>query len=130
MSDRWVTVLAAVLGLLGGMAGAAVGGFVANQGQEQRFEHERATEIRDLRIDTYVKFLRAVEGEHNEPVATEDRVVRTAEAEVSLVAPTTAIREAASSLTQNALDATTENEYTRLRNEFVHLAQVEIEADE
>jgi hypothetical protein len=128
MSDRWVTVLAAVLGLLGGMAGAAVGGFVANQGQEQRFEHERATEIRDLRIDTYVKFLRAAEGEHNEPVATEDRVVRTAEAEVSLVAPTTPIREAASSLTENALDATTENEYTRLRNEFVDLAQIEIEA--
>jgi hypothetical protein len=44
MSERWLTVLAAVLGLLGGMAGAAVGGYVANQGQEQRFEHERETD--------------------------------------------------------------------------------------
>jgi hypothetical protein len=119
--------LAAVLGLVGGMAGAAVGGYVANEGQEQRFEHERATEIRDLRIDTYVKFLRAAEGEHNEPVETDDRIVRTAEAEVSLVAPTNTIREAASQLTKNVLEATTEDEYTRLRNAFVDLAQVEIE---
>jgi hypothetical protein len=127
MPERWLTVLAAVLGLVGGMAGAAVGGYVANEGQEQRFEHERATEIRDLRIDTYVKFLRAAEGEHNEPVETDDRIVRTAEAEVSLVAPTNTIREAASELTKNALEATTEDEYTRLRNAFVDLAQVEIE---
>jgi CHASE1-domain containing sensor protein len=54
MAEQWVPVVAAVLGLLGGMAGAAVGGYVANEGQEQRFEHERATQLRDLRTDTYV----------------------------------------------------------------------------
>jgi hypothetical protein len=35
---------------------------------------------------------------------------------------------AASSLTDIALEATTEEDYTRLRNEFVDLAEVEIEA--
>jgi hypothetical protein len=126
MPERWLTVLAAILGLLGAMGGAAVGGYVANQGQEQRFEHERATELRDLRIDTYVRFLRAAEREHFEPVETGDLVVRTAEAEVSLVAPSAAIREAASRFTENALNFTTERDYTRLRDEFVDLAQAEL----
>jgi hypothetical protein len=41
MSDRWLPVVAAILGVLGGVAGAAVGGYVANKGQEQRLEAER-----------------------------------------------------------------------------------------
>jgi CHASE1-domain containing sensor protein len=126
MSERWLTVLAAVLGLLGGMAGAAVGGYVANQGQEQRFEHERETELRDLRIDTYVKFLRAAERERFQPVETDDRVVRTAEAEVYLVAPNEAIREAAADFANEALNFVTEAKYTRRREAFVDLAQAEI----
>jgi hypothetical protein len=127
MSEHWVTVVAAVLGLLGGMAGAAVGGYIANRGEQQRFEHERAAEIRDLRLDTYVMLLRAAELEHAQPVETDDRVVRTAEAEVALVAPTMAIREAAARFAENALHATSEHEYTRLRDEFIELAQAEIE---
>jgi CHASE1-domain containing sensor protein len=70
MAEQWVPVVAAVLGLLGGMAGAAVGGYVANEGQEQRFEHERATQLRDLRTDTYVRFLRAAEREQARPRPT------------------------------------------------------------
>jgi len=127
LAERWVTVLAAVLGLLGGMAGAAVGGYVANEGQEQRFEHERATELRDLRIDTYVKFLRAAEGEHNRPVETQDVIVRTASAEVSLVARDPAIRDAASKLTEEALFGNSEATYTGLRNDFIELAQADLE---
>ena len=127
MPERWLTVLAAVLGLLGGMAGAAVGGYVANEGQEQRFEHERARELRDLRINTYVKLLRAAEGEHNRPVETQDVIVRTASAEVSLVARDPAIRDAASRLTEEALFANSEAAYMRLRDDFIELAQAEIE---
>jgi hypothetical protein len=127
MSEHWVTVVAAVLGLLGGMAGAAVGGYIANRGEQQRFEHERAAEIRDLRLDTYVMLLRAAELEHAQPVETDDRVIRTAEAEVALVAPTVAIREAASRFAENTLHATSEQDYTRLRDEFIDLAQNEIE---
>jgi hypothetical protein len=33
MSDRWLPVVAAILGVLGVVAGAAVGGYVANKGQ-------------------------------------------------------------------------------------------------
>jgi hypothetical protein len=127
MSEHWVTVVAAVLGLLGGMAGAAVGGYIANRGEQQRFEHERAAEIRDLRLDTYVMLLRAAELEHAQPVETDDRFIRTAEAEVALVAPTAAIREAAAQFAANALNATSEQDYTRLRDEFIDLAQAEIE---
>ena len=130
MPEHWVTVVAAVLGLLGGMGGAAVGGYIANRGEQQRFEHQRAAEIRDLRLDTYVMLLRAAELEHAQPVETDDRVVRTAEAEVALVAPTMAIREAASRFAANALNATSEQNYTRLRNDFIDLAQAEIEPDE
>ena len=127
MPEHWVTVVAAVLGLLGGMGGAAVGGYIANQGEQQRFEHERAAEIRDLRLDTYVMLLRAAERERAQPVDTDDLVVHTAEAEVALVAPTVAIREAASRFAVNALNATTDEDYARLRDEFIRLAQAELE---
>lgn len=127
MPEHWVTVVAAVLGLLGGMGGAAVGGYIANRGEQQRFELERAAQIRDLRLDAYVTLLRAAEREHAQPVQTDDRVVRTAEAEVALVAPNVAIREAASRFAANALDATSEQDYTRLRAEFIDLAQTAIE---
>jgi hypothetical protein len=127
MPEHWVPVVAALLGILGGMGGAAVGGYIANRGEQQRLEHERAAEIRDLRLDTYVMLLRAAELEHAQPVETDDRVVRTAEAEVALVAPTVAIREAASQFAANALYGTSEQDYTRLRDEFINLAQAELE---
>jgi CHASE1-domain containing sensor protein len=126
MAEQWVPVVAAVLGLLGGMAGAAVGGYVANEGQEQRFEHERATQLRDLRTDTYVRFLRAAEREHTRAPETDDRIVRTAEAEVALVAPAS-VRRAAALLTENALEFSTEKDYVRLRDRFIDLAQAEID---
>lgn len=127
MPEHWVPVVAALLGILGGMGGAAVGGYIANRGEQQRLEHERAAEIRDLRLDTYVMLLRAAELEHAQPVETDDRVVRTAEAEVALVAPTGAIREAASKFAANALYGTSEQDYTRLRDEFIDLAQAVVE---
>jgi hypothetical protein len=62
VSDRWVPVLAAVVGVLGGMGGAFVGGSVANQGQEQRFESEREAARQDVREDTYGAYLQAATG--------------------------------------------------------------------
>ena len=53
MSDRWIPVLAAVVGVIGGIGGAYIGGAVANEGQETRFERERAAALQDLRMDTY-----------------------------------------------------------------------------
>src|SRR5919201_4887351 len=95
MAERWLAVLAAVLGLLGGIGGAAVGGYVANKGQEQRFEEERSARIRDVRLDTYVKYLQAAENEHFHPSRASEEVIIRAEAEVELVASSDALREAA-----------------------------------
>jgi hypothetical protein len=58
MSERWIPVLSAVVGVLGGLGGALIGGFVANQGQEQRFDDERAAHIQDVRRDRYVNYVR------------------------------------------------------------------------
>jgi hypothetical protein len=58
MSERWIPVLSAVVGVLGGLGGALIGGFVANEGQEQRFNDERAAHIQDVRRDRYVNYVR------------------------------------------------------------------------
>jgi len=57
MSERWIPVLAALLGVLGGMGGAFIGGNVANKGQEQRFEDEQAVRAGDLRRGAYADLL-------------------------------------------------------------------------
>ena len=128
MADRWLPVLAAVVGLLGGIGGAAVGGYVANKGQEQQFEEERAARIRDVRLQTYVRFLRAAENEHSNAPEVSDGVVRTAQAEVALVAHSTALRGAAARLTNAALFYSVERQFTEARDSFIELAHSEIEA--
>lgn len=57
MSERWIPILAAVVGVLGGMGGAFVGGYVANEGQQQRFEAEQDARVQDLRRDAYAGFV-------------------------------------------------------------------------
>src|SRR5215217_5975710 len=57
MSERWLPILAAIVGVLGGMGGAYVGGSVANKGQEQRFENEQAVRGRDLRRTAFADLL-------------------------------------------------------------------------
>jgi hypothetical protein len=130
MPERWIAVLAAVLGLLGGIGGAAVGGYVANKGQEQRFEEERAARIRDVRLDTYTKFLRAAENEHFHAGAS-DEIITRAEAEVDLIASSDPLREAAAMLTETVLrnDASKigERKVSKARKLFVDLAHTEIE---
>jgi hypothetical protein len=130
MGERGVTVLAAVLGLLGGMAGAAVGGYVANEGQQQRFEHERATDTRARLADSYVRFVRAAETEFADGPGTEDLLLRTAAAEVSLATSQPDIRRTAHSLVLEAFDGQDAVEYQRLADEFVRRAQAEMAAVE
>ncbi len=129
MGERWFPVLAAALGLIGGVAGAAVGGYIANQGQEQRFEEERAARIRDLRIDTYVRFLRAIEDEHSNAGERPDALFLAAEAEVALLARGADLRRAAAALTDETVnyDDEQEEKYTRARDSFIELAHAEIE---
>ena len=123
--------MAAVLGLLGGIAGAAVGGYIANKGQEQRFEEERAARIRDVRLDAYARFLRAVENEHFHAGASDEVIIR-AEAEVDLVASGDALREAAAMLADTVLanvdSQVWERKIRKARKLFVGLAHAEIES--
>jgi CHASE1-domain containing sensor protein len=127
MNDRWLPVFAAILGVLGGVAGAAVGGYIANKGQEQRFEAERASQMLDQRTDAYVRFLRAAENEVDEASAYPDPIVQSAAAEVELVARTAALRRAAARLLDRTLYFDEIGEYRQARAEFVELAHADIE---
>jgi len=53
--------MAAVLGLIGGIGGAYIGGKVANEGQQEQFKNQRIAQIQDLLIADYGKYLRAAE---------------------------------------------------------------------
>jgi hypothetical protein len=61
MDARWMPLLAAGLGVLGGIGGAFIGGNLANEGAERRFESERAAAIQDVRRDAYANFLGSAE---------------------------------------------------------------------
>jgi len=55
--SRWLPILAAALGVLGGIGGAFIGGSLANAGAEKRLEKERAAQVQDIRIDVYGTYL-------------------------------------------------------------------------
>ena len=61
MDDRWLPLLIASLGVLGGVGGAFVGGWVANEGQEKQSESDRAAEVQRLRVETYGNFIGTAE---------------------------------------------------------------------
>lgn len=54
---RWLAILAAALGVLGGIGGAFIGGSLANAGAEKRLEKERAAQVQDVRIEVYGTYL-------------------------------------------------------------------------
>jgi hypothetical protein len=115
-----------------------VGGVIANEGQEEQFEKDRAAELQDVREQTYVKFVGAAEnvltvgGEENEAEAN------AALAEVALLSPTLAqpageVFEAARNLrgTESAKQQQKERDaYSRKLNRFIVLAQDEIGLEE
>jgi hypothetical protein len=148
MSERWIPVLAAFLGLLGGIGGAFIGGAVANEGQQQRFENEQAIRAQDLRREAFADFLQAVAnvnqgaGNVNEELARAD----TAKAQVALFA-NARTREAASTLrnaltadeacgelnTRGAGDACVKNaqqQYFKAQTGFVIAAKAQLDAGE
>lgn len=56
MDARWMPIVAAAIGLLGGLGGALVGGWLVNEGQEDAFKREQAAARKDLLIETYGTF--------------------------------------------------------------------------
>lgn len=61
MDARWMPILAATLGVIGGLAGALAGGFIANHGQVEEFKRDRAAARQDLRTDVYGEYLGTAE---------------------------------------------------------------------
>lgn len=62
LPDRWIPVVAATVGVLGGMGGALVGGYISIQGQEEQFEDQRIAAKDDLRQDAYANYLQEAFG--------------------------------------------------------------------
>ena len=131
-SERWIPVLAAGVGLLGGMAGALVGGWVANEGQQQRFENEQAAETRNLRLNTYAEFLKACESvffiDESFSSAQVSQLVAelsAVEARASLVTSSRQVGEAARALGRGCRDAG-EVQLRRLEDSFIKAAQLEV----
>jgi hypothetical protein len=123
MSERWLPVLAAVVGVLGGMGGAFVGGHVANEGQQRRFEEEQKLRIENLRRETYVNYVRDLENIFF--IGNTREKVRAAEAAVLLVS-SPSIADVTRDVRLLA-EGEDEDSYTDARDAFVKLAQQEIE---
>jgi hypothetical protein len=145
MDARWMPMLAAGLGVLGGIAGAFIGGYVANEGQERRFEREQAAASQDLRREAYGTYI----GFAQEVIATQlaggtqDEVnevavrLYPAEARIALVAESDAVTDAAAVLTQALIvedserasktDAELEEEYEQAFDNFLTVARDELE---
>jgi hypothetical protein len=103
MPDRWIPILAAAVGVVGGMGGALIGGYVANEGQQERFESERKAEVADARQDVYAKYL----GEVTQwiIVGGDGSEVATAQGEVFLVSSSADVRDTAEDLLNAAGEA-------------------------
>jgi hypothetical protein len=132
MDSRWLPVVAAILGVLGGVAGAAVGGYIANKGQEQQFEAERAARMLDMRIDAYVRFLVNAQNEADHASDFDDSVLEASGQQIALLARSAELRRAAATLSDSARfwddPGRGRSEYTQALDDFVALANAEIEA--
>ena len=129
MSERWIPVVAAIVGVLGGMGGAFIGGYVANKGEQQRFNEEQIAQTKNFRRDTFVKFLSAAERLRFEG-GTEEKLLA-AEEQVSLLSPSNEVRKAAQEVSQAARVSTrgaNDTKYRRTRDRFIELAQGAITA--
>ena len=124
MSERWIPVVAAIVGVLGGMGGAFIGGYVANKGEQQRFKEEQVAKTENFRRDTVVKFLAAAEKLRFAGGTGQDLLAD--EAQVSLLFPTSVVRAAAREVSHAARISTTgENDlnYRRTRDRFIQAAR-------
>jgi hypothetical protein len=133
VNERWIPILAGVIGVVGGVGGAVVGGVIANEGQEEQFEKDRAAELQDLREQTYVKFVGAAERVHILGRPTDQAEASAAFAEVILLSPT--LKQPATMVLARALETTgkdtneqetVEEAYGKNLDRFVLLAQEEV----
>jgi hypothetical protein len=133
VNERWIPILAGVIGVVGGVGGAVVGGVIANEGQEEQFEKDRAAELQDLREQTYVKFVGAAERVHQVGGETANAEANAALAAVILLSPTlaqpaTLVLERAQQTTgeETKEGKAAETAYNKNLGRFVLLAQEEV----
>jgi hypothetical protein len=150
MDAKWVPLLAAGFGVVGGVGGAVVGGWLANDAQKNQLESARQAAITDLRRATYAQYVGAVdayvltnefadaifkgnrEGDQQAAVkfvAPQLTEALKAEAEVELVAKTPVARKAAH-LRDKAGEPIHWKEYQPLRRDFIRAATHEIENED
>jgi hypothetical protein len=98
MFERWMPVLVIAVGVLGGMGGALVGGYIANEGQKQRFEDEQAAQRQALMRDVFADYLRAVQGIIT---GADSQTLLTPEARVEIVARGDEVGKAAMELAES-----------------------------
>ena len=127
VDERWMPILAGVVGVIGGIGGAFVGGWVANAGQQERFESERVAQLQDFKIETYANF--AKELEDSAQLGGDQAEVRAAHASVLLVSSSDALREASEVALAAAVATPDDPTYTEKRDAFVELAQEEVDPD-
>jgi len=127
-------LLAAAIGVLGGVGGAYIGGVVANEGQEQQSESERAAAIQDLRIDVYGEYLGAAEALVAEASVGSAKAQQAAyvklfpaNARVDLVAENPEVADAAAAV-RDAITAedSTEDDYDKAARSFLAAARDEM----
>jgi CHASE1-domain containing sensor protein len=148
VSDRWIPVLAATVGVISGLGGALIGGYISKETQQQQFENERQAALVDMRREVYSTYIQAVETflqtvdatrqlqggdltpEQTRKLIEEEGIpALAAQAAVELVAED-GVREAAQDIDQ-AFDANTiEEEWDDLRRAFIDLANEELFPDE
>jgi hypothetical protein len=128
VNERWIPILAGVVGVIGGIGGAVAGGWVTNEGQQQRLDDQRAAELRKLRIESYSNFTRELE--ESAQLGGLQAEVRAAHARVLLVATSPTLREAAGVALEAAVATPDDPSYTSKRDIFVDLAQEEIDLDQ
>jgi hypothetical protein len=131
VSERWIPLLAAVVGLLGGMGGALVGGWVANEGQQQRFEEEQEAQARELRVEAFAEFLQSAASINQGAPDPDAALARldAAEAKVGIFANTDT-RNAAAKLGEAVRADKKDEDYDLPRENFVEAAKAEVAAEE
>jgi len=123
-------LLAATVGLLGGVGGAYIGGVVAIKEQQERFENEQRTETRNLRINAYVDLLMACETTFDTGQRVGD--LRAAQARASLMTSSNEVQKAADALgpVDGACGDIDDDEHVSAQQRFVDAAKPEVTADE
>jgi hypothetical protein len=153
MDARWIPVVSAGVGVLGGLGGTLIGAYVANQGQDRRLDRERRDAIRDVHREAFANYLGATEeyvidnlAGAPEPTKREALVrIFVARARVFIVAPK--LTKAAEDVTnvlitddyqqkkdevgcddacENLVDKTQEQDYEKAGNRFLRKAVHEI----